>query len=48
MESTFKVQELTDDTPTLEWGGKVHQYVSGLEEQSLFGSRPGSSVQPTT
>ncbi|KAH9962050.1 hypothetical protein BJV74DRAFT_871449 [Russula compacta] len=37
---TFKLQELDGDTTGGEWAGKVHQYVLGLDEQSVFGKRP--------
>jgi hypothetical protein len=37
MASTFKLQKLDGDTANGEWAGKVHQYVLGLEEQTIFG-----------
>lgn len=37
MESTFKLQKHDGDTTHGEWAGKVHQYVLGLKEQTIFG-----------
>ncbi|KAF8505817.1 hypothetical protein F5888DRAFT_1604032, partial [Russula emetica] len=45
MVSTFKSQNLDGDTRGREWAGKVHQYVLGLEEETIFGTRSDSSVQ---
>ena len=36
MADTFKSQELKGDTPENVWAGKVHQYVLGLEEKTIF------------
>ena len=38
MEGTFKSQKLKDDTASNVWAGKVHQYVLGLEERTIFRS----------
>jgi len=35
--SQFKSQRFKGDTRTGEWAGKVHQYVLGLREQTIFG-----------
>jgi len=45
MADTLTLQLLDGDTSGREWAKKVHQYVLGLEEQSIF-SPP--SVQLTT
>ena len=39
MARTFKSQKLKDDTPSNVWAGKVHQYVLGLEERTVFKRR---------
>ena len=41
---TFKSQKLKDDTPTNVWAGKVHQYVLGLEERTVFKDGSDSST----
>ena len=38
MEGTFKLHKLKDDTASNVWAGKVHQYVLGLEERTIFRS----------
>jgi hypothetical protein len=47
MASTYKSQNLDGDTGRGEWAGKVHQYVLGLKEETIFG-RSDSSVQRAT
>ena len=42
--STFTLQVYKDDTATGIWAKKVNQYVLGLEEETIFGRRPGLSV----
>jgi hypothetical protein len=44
----FKWQTLKGDTSKGEWAGKVHQYVLGLEEETIFGRRSNSIVQHAT
>ena len=44
IEDTFKSQKLKGDTPKNVWAGKVHQYVLGLEEKTVFGDKSGSST----
>ena len=39
MSSAFKRQTLKKDTPSGAWGEKVHQYVLGLNEETIFGSK---------
>ena len=39
MARTFKSQKLKGDTPNNVWAGKVHQYVLGLEEGTIFRRR---------
>ena len=46
VESNFKMQQLDGDTDRGEWAGKVHQYVLGLEEETIFG--PGSNSSANT
>ena len=41
---TFKLQKLKDDTPTNVWARKVHQYVLGLEERTVFRDGSDSST----
>ncbi|KAI0277011.1 hypothetical protein BGY98DRAFT_982636 [Russula aff. rugulosa BPL654] len=43
--SKFKSQRFIGDTRTGEWAGKVHQYVLGLREQTIFGRSSDSIVQ---
>ena len=43
--STFKSQKFERDTRTNKWAGKVHQYVLGLREQTIFGRSSDSIVQ---
>lgn len=43
--STFELQKLHGDTPKGEWAEKVHQYVLGLEKQTIFPKSSDSSVQ---
>jgi hypothetical protein len=43
--STFKSQKFERDTRTDKWAGKVHQYVLGLREQTIFGRSSDSIVQ---
>ena len=40
----YKLQTLKDDTVKGEWAGKVHQYVLGMKEETIF-VRRNSSVQ---
>jgi hypothetical protein len=46
--STFEPQEWIGDTPKGEWAGKVHQYVLGLKEETIFEARSDSIVQHAT
>jgi len=44
MAHTFKLQKLKGDTPNNVWAGKVHQYVLGLEEGTIFRDGSDSST----
>jgi hypothetical protein len=46
--SKFICQKLDGDTSKGEWAGKVHQYVLGLEEGTIFGPRSNPIVQHAT
>jgi hypothetical protein len=48
MASTYKSQNLDGDTGRGEWAGKVHQYVLGLEEKTIFGKSDPSVRRATT
>ena len=48
MADIFKLQKFVGDTARGEWAGKVHQYVLGLEEQTIFGRGSDSSTQHAT
>jgi hypothetical protein len=43
--SQFKSQRFIGDTRTGEWAGKVHQYVLGMREQTIFGRSSDSIVR---
>jgi hypothetical protein len=49
MASTYKSQNLDGDTGRGEWAGKVHQYVLGLKEGTIFGrsDSSGASESPS-
>ena len=42
--STYKFQKFEGDTTTKAWAGKVHQYVLGLGERTIFGGISDSSA----
>ena len=46
MSSAFKLQTLKNDTPSGEWGkGKMCQYVVGLKEETIFGTKSSSTIR---
>ena len=48
MESTYKVQNFSEDTPLNKWASKVQQYVVCLEDQIIFGNEPDGTQCATT